>query len=204
MKKAWASPKPIKGRGPLKSILLKAFGGSASARSNQPNRFQGATSLGGCGQSPRRILIGFIALALLGSGVHWLRGHVKLAWNETESLPQHLFWVRTDLKPNRGDYVLFEPPKSVNSRYAFIKRVAGVAGDEVAVQGHTVFVAGKKIGVAKAVSRKGAPLHTVAPGQIPPGHYFVHTNHRDSYDSRYQSIGLVPNARVIGRATPLF
>ncbi|MFQ5535483.1 MAG: signal peptidase I [Sphingomonadales bacterium] len=152
----------------------------------------------------RFVLSGFLALALMGTGVHWLRGHVKLAWNETESLPQHLFWVRTDQKPNRGDYVLFEPPKDVNSRYAFIKRVAGIAGDEVAVRDQLVFVAGEKIGIAKSISRKGAPLHTVAPGRIPQGHYFVHTNHRDSYDSRYQSIGLVPDARVIGRATPLF
>ena len=129
---------------------------------------------------PRFILSGFLALAIMGTGVHWLRGHVKLAWNETESLPQHLFWVRTDQKPDRGDYVLFESPKDVNSRYAFIKRVAG-----------------EKIGIAKTISRKDTPLNTVTPGLIPPGYYFVHTNHRDSYDSRYQSIGLASLAALL-------
>jgi len=191
VKTLWALPKPAKGRDPLEPLNIN-------------NGFQRLKTFGGCGQSPRRVIAGFIALALLGAGVHWLRGHVKLAWNETESLPQHLFWVRMDQKPNRGDYVLFEPPKDVNSRYAFIKRVVGVAGDEVAVHDQIVFVAGEKIGLAKTISRKGAPLHTTPAGEIPPGYYFVHTDHRDSYDSRYQSIGLVPDARIIGRATPLF
>lgn len=152
----------------------------------------------------RLILTGIMALVIAGAGIHWLRGHVKLAWNETESLPQSLFWVRLDQRPERGDYVLFEPPKAVNSPYPFIKRVAGVAGDAVRVEGRSLSVAGVKIGVAKPVSHRGASLHTLNAGIIPPGFYFVHANHKDSYDSRYQSLGLVPDARILGRATPVF
>jgi conjugal transfer pilin signal peptidase TrbI len=153
---------------------------------------------------PRFILSGILALAIMGTGVHWLRGHVKLAWNETESLPQHLFWVRTDQMPGRGDYVMFEPPAHLNSHYGFVKRVAGIAGDRIEFKNQITTVAGTVIGIVKKISRKGKPLHATPTGEIPPGFYFVHTDHRDSYDSRYQSIGLVPDARIIGRATPLF
>ncbi len=153
--------------------------------------------------SRRLVLLATITFISVGAGVHWLRGNVLLAWNETDSLPQSTFLVWKGQMPKRGDYVLFEPPKGVNSRYAFIKRVAGIAGDTIKIENQTVTVAGTEIGTAKTVSRKGKPLHTVTPGPIPPGHYFVHTDHRDSYDSRYQSIGLVPDARIIGRAIPL-
>ena len=150
------------------------------------------------------VLGGFTALALAFAGVLWLRGHARLAWNETGSLPQSWFWVRTDQKPGRGDYVMFRPPENLNSRYGFIKRVAGLGGDEISVHGRRVSVAGTYIGIAKKTSLLGKPLRTITSGLIPPGFFFVHTNHRDSYDSRYQSIGLVPDADIIGRVTPLF
>ncbi|NKB55049.1 MAG: type VI secretion protein [Alphaproteobacteria bacterium] len=145
-----------------------------------------------------------VLLALAGAGVHWLRGHVQLAWNETDSLPQALFLVRLGELPAKGDYVLFDPPAAVGSRHAFIKRVAGVAGDRVAVEDRTVTVGGVTIGAAKTLSRNGAPLDPIAPVAIPPGFYFVHADHGDSYDSRYQNIGLVPDSRILGRAVPLF
>ena len=42
-----------------------------------------------------------------------------------------------------------------------------------------------------------------APGAIPPGHYYLHTDHPDSHDSRYAEIGLVPRERILGRALAL-
>ncbi len=150
------------------------------------------------------VLVGFCCIALAFAGVLWLRGHVRLAWNETESLPQSWFWVRTDQKPGRGDYAMFRPPESLNSPYGFIKKVSGIGGDKISVEDRLVRVAGTNIRIAKKTSLRGQPLHAIAPGLIPRGFYFVHTNHRDSYDSRYKSIGLVPDADIIGRATPLF
>ena len=38
---------------------------------------------------------------------------------------------------------------------------------------------------------------------MPPGHYYVHGDHRDSHDSRYAEIGFVPRARILGRAVAL-
>ncbi|GEQ99205.1 conjugal transfer protein TraF [Iodidimonas gelatinilytica] len=154
--------------------------------------------------SHRIALTGMLVLVLAAVGVHWLRGHVRLAWNETESLPQSVFLVLLGTQPDRGDYVLFDPPQAVNSHYPFVKQVAGLPGDAIRVEGRAVWVDGRPVGVAKTMSRRGELLHPIAPGIIPPGFIFVHANHRDSYDSRYQSLGLVPDARVIGRAVPLF
>lgn len=156
------------------------------------------------GRAHRIALTGMLVLVLAAFGVHWLRGHVRLAWNETESLPQSVFLVQLGVVPDKGDYVLFDPPQAVKSRYPFVKRVAGLPGDDIRVEGRAVWVDGRPVGVAKTISRRGKTLSPIAPGVIPPGFIFVHANHRDSYDSRYQSIGLVPDARVIGRAVPLF
>lgn len=154
--------------------------------------------------SHRIALTGMLVLVLAALGVHWLRGHIRLAWNETESLPQSVFLVLLGTHPDNGDYVLFDPPQAMQSRYPFVKQVAGLPGDAIRVEGHAVWVDGRPVGVAKTTSRRGELLHPIAPGIIPPGFIFVHANHRDSYDSRYQSLGLVPDARVIGRAVPLF
>ena len=38
---------------------------------------------------------------------------------------------------------------------------------------------------------------------IPQAHYYVHADHTDSHDSRYEEIGLIPLERIRGRALPL-
>lgn len=151
-----------------------------------------------------RAILWLIVFALLGTGIHWLRGHIKLVLNETESLPHHLFLVTVGSSPERNDFIMFDPPDFLKSHYPFIKQIAGVSGDEITIRNGQVFVDGTEIGTAKQVTRKGHPLHTIAPGIIPPGFYFVTASHKDSYDSRYKSMGLVPADRIIGRAYPLF
>ena len=49
----------------------------------------------------------------------------------------------------------------------------------------------------------GAPLAAIRAGVVPPGHYYLHGDHRDSHDSRYAEIGFVPRARILGRAVAL-
>jgi conjugal transfer pilin signal peptidase TrbI len=85
----------------------------------------------------------------------------------------------------------------------FGKIVAGVPGDRIELRGREVIVAGRAVGLAKPTSRTGVPVATIAPGVIPPDHYFVMTPHPDSLDSRYAMIGLIPRARILGVATPV-
>ena len=43
-------------------------------------------------------------------------------------------------------------------------------------------------------------MTAIAAGTIPEGRCFLHADHPDSHDSRYAGIGLVPRARILGRA----
>ncbi len=152
----------------------------------------------------KRIVAALVLLAFGWAGVAWLRDNVRLAWNETDSLPQALFLVRLGSLPGRGDFVMFRPPERIGSTLPFVKKVAGVPGDGIALRDGTVFVAGARIGKVKKKTKSGRPLRPIAPGTVPPGHYFVFADHEDSYDSRYEEVGLAPRARIIGRAVALF
>ncbi len=150
----------------------------------------------------RRIGLGvMIALAAL-----WLaaasRVHVNASWSDGAwgyaALP--LFGAELRL----GERVLFEPPDAVNSRVPYLKTVRGLPGMTVTVgPGRTVFIDGEPVGRAKTHALDGRPLEAIAPGVIPPGHYFLHAGHPDSHDSRYAEIGLVPRSRILGRAAAL-
>ena len=64
----------------------------------------------------------------------------------------------------------------------------------------TVALDSEPVGRAKTHALDGRRLAAIAPGVIPPGHFFLHADHADSHDSRYAEIGLVPAARILGRA----
>ena len=106
--------------------------------------------------------------------------------------------------PGRGDLVLFDPPEDLGSPIPYMKRVIGLPGDSVAVDPERrVFVRGEFIGIAKRRALNGRALEAIEPGVIPPGRYYVHADHKDSHDSRYEEIGLVPRERIRARALPL-
>ena len=106
--------------------------------------------------------------------------------------------------PTPGDLVLFDPPDGIGSRVPYLKTVRGVPGMEVAVgPDGTVLLDGAPVARAKSRALDGRPLDAVMPGTIPPGRLYLHADHRDSHDSRYAEIGLVPRDRILGRALPL-
>ncbi len=103
--------------------------------------------------------------------------------------------------PEVGDRVLFEPPDPVGSPVPYLKTVRGVPGMRIAVGiDGTVSLDGEPVARAKAHALDGRPLEEITPGVIPPGHFYLHADHIDSHDSRYAEIGLVPRARILGRA----
>ncbi len=138
--------------------------------------------------------------------VLWLaaasRVHVNASWSD-EAWGYAAFPL-FGTEPKIGDQVLFEPPDSVGSPVPYMKSVRGVPGMTVTVDAdRTVYLDGKPVGRAKTHALDGRPLEAVAPGIIPDGHYFLYADHLDSHDSRYAEIGLVPRARIVGRAVAL-
>ena len=106
-------------------------------------------------------------------------------------------------KINRGDIVIFKYPQDENVNY--VKRVIGLPGEEVLIQGKTVYVNGKALDEPYAhfsdSTDENSSSRNYGPVAIPEGHLFVMGDNRDnSYDSRYW--GFVPVKNVFG--TPLF
>lgn len=135
---------------------------------------------------------------------------------------------------SRGQFAAFpwEGNRPYPAGLTFIKEVAGVPGDvitmdasrefHVAMQPDTNWMipdaTGKKrepppvkhrsLGVAKPEgsvgNMKGVPLEAGFTGTIPEGYFYMHAWHKDSLDSRYALLGLVPKEKIVGRAIPLF
>ncbi len=153
------------------------------------------------GGRSRRRRIGLavmIALAAL-----WLaaasRVHVNASWSD--GAWGYAAFPLFGQDPKIGDRVLFDPPDSVGSPVPYLKTVRGVPGMRVSIgTERTVFLGGEAASRAKTHALDGRPLEAIAPGVIPPGHFFLHADHVDSHDSRYAEIGLVPRGRILGRA----
>ena len=124
--------------------------------------------------------------------------------NATGSLGNWAFLIEKGVIPQeKGKYIAFIPPSNPYYTKTFIKIIGGVSGDEVTQQDRIYYVNGTRIGKAKEVSLKGEPLDMGPVGAIPEDHYFVYTPMKDSYDSRYKTIGWIPKGLVVGTAYPI-
>jgi signal peptidase I len=106
--------------------------------------------------------------------------------------------------PARGDVIVFIYPEDRSKD--FIKRVVGVAGDNVEVRSKKVFINGKAVEDSHAHFEGYDPQlggtvngDNYGPKVVPEGHVFVMGDNRDrSYDSRFW--GYVNLSEVRGKA----
>ena len=90
------------------------------------------------------------------------------------------------------------------SGVTFLKLAAGLPGDNVIQRQDGVSV-GHWTLQPKEFSKKGMRLQANRfAGEIPTGHYFMVGTHKDSLDSRYEMVGLIPAHRIVGRAYEIF
>ena len=148
----------------------------------------------------RQIRLPFV-LWLMVAWLAFSRSYM-LALNLTESLPGTVFLISKKTFPEAGDFVAFRwernwpyPQGSI-----FVKRLVGLPGALVTMQGRDFHVDGRYMGTAKERARTGEPLIPGPVGVIPEDRYFVAGVHLDSLDSRYQLTGWVKRDQVIGRA----
>jgi signal peptidase I len=104
-------------------------------------------------------------------------------------------------QPQRGDVVVFKAPPDFSDE--FIKRIIGIPGDQVAVQGGKVLVNGAQISETYLPENfQTYPGRFAAEGQtlvVPKDQYFVLGDNREhSLDSR--NIGFIPKDKITGRA----
>lgn len=147
------------------------------------------------------------AYGLSAAAFAWCGAHYRIALNMSDSLPGSMYLVILHSKPGAvGDYVAFEWQRHQFYRrnWVFIKRVAGLPGQAVAVRQRAVFIDGMPVGYAKPFSSRGVPLEPIEPGVIPHGYLYAAAPHPDSLDSRYRVTGLIQGKRIVGKAYALF
>jgi conjugal transfer pilin signal peptidase TrbI len=143
---------------------------------------------------------------IMGGVMMGLSTRYGVTFNTTESLGFRLFITDKWEKPSHpGEYVKFwlKGNKYFRPEH-WTKRIAGVPGDKITVQNRMVYVNGEPVGYAKSVSASNTQYFPIAPQVIPPHYYYLQADHEDSYDSRYQSFGLVHDTTFIGRDYPVF
>lgn len=132
----------------------------------------------------------------------------KLVYNGSSSSRIGFYWI-DDGPVGLGDFVLMNAPENarelIEARHylppnvPLIKRVVGVAGDEICSHGRNISVNGIGMGVAKSEDLFGRVLpvwqgcNTLADDQI-----FVVNFHPYSFDGRY--FGPIDRSLIIGRA----
>lgn len=138
---------------------------------------------------------------------------LQIQVNMSHSLPGVAYQLEPLTGPiQRGDIIKFSPnvksDAGANPRYPdgvfFGKTVIGVPGDVIRHEAGAIVVNGTRLAVKTFDTRGFVLTPLVADGAIPAGHYFVAGDHRDSFDSRYESVGLVPQAAVTGKVNVLF
>lgn len=153
-----------------------------------------------------KIINGTVMLTVVGLSSLWITQHFGYVINLTSSLPQKLFLVSIGKAPTKGDYVVYKAPAStgLQSNMTLTKKVLGVAGDVVTRQDQNFYINGKWVAKAKKYSLKGEALVPGPEGVLPEGHYYVSTEHQDSFDSRYEKMGWVSQNQCLGVAYPIW
>jgi len=146
----------------------------------------------------RHVGIG-ISIILTMWGLGW-----SFCFNVDDSLSHSFFLVQ--LNPHvipRDSYVIFDHT-ILGQQRRLVKKVVGIAQDEIQVKQDEVWVNEKRIGKIKPYSKEGLSLSRIAPGIIPEGFIFAAGTHKDSFDSRYENFGLVQKSQILARAYPVF
>ena len=137
---------------------------------------------------------------------------LPILFNWTPSLPYRVAYVEYGARRlARGDTIVYSFSGEAGLKdypglrhQPFFKRIVGVPGDTVSVDGRDVFVNGVYAGTARPHTKDRRPLQPIAATVIPPGKLYVQGTSPDSFDSRYRSSGLVDFADVVAKVRPVF
>ena len=138
-----------------------------------------------------------LALIALAAACAALVGRYQIAINASASVVGEVMLLRLGERRQYeiGSMVAFAFD---GSRWGFpadrpwAKRVAGVAGEPVRIEGGVVLVGGRTVAALHGPMMAKRRLSAASAGVIPAGHLFVTGEHERSFDSRYREFGLIP------------
>lgn len=136
----------------------------------------------------------------------------RLFYNPSASAPVGLYWL-TQQPGGRGDLVLVWPPDRVKTLAAtrqylpagvpLIKRIAGIAGDEICALDDEILVNGTVLAARLDRDSKDRPMPKWHGCHVLADEVFVlMTEVTTSFDGRY--FGAVPRASVAGKLIPVW
>lgn len=123
--------------------------------------------------------------------------------NQTHSLPYtfFLYCSKVNLPPlKKGDFILLQHHLST---MPIIKKVLGVEGDLISKTKKSVRV-GDSVLPLQEKDSKGHAIVVIQSNRVKDNCVFVSGSHPQSFDSRYETFGLVDIAHVKGVVWPLF
>ena len=106
-------------------------------------------------------------------------------------------------EPQRGDILIFYPPKSPaidDTSKAYIKRLIGIEGDRIAVQDGKVYRNGEALNETYIAE---VPNYRMREVTVPQGYYWMMGDNRN-YSNDSHIWGFLPKGNVIGKATIRF
>ena len=163
----------------------------------------------------RRLVLGAMAVSVLAlAAVVIVHPVPRLMWNGSASAPLGLYRIDVVEVLGRGDLVLVLPPVSARAfaemrgylpgGVPLVKRIAGLAGDEVCVVSGRMQLNGRHVADALQQDSLGRTLEawsgcrSLVRGEL----LVLMTDVPGSFDSRY--FGPVRVADVVGRVVPLW
>ena len=126
-------------------------------------------------------------------------------FNKSDSLPHKIYFLAKGSSWEKGDLVAI---KNFTTSYTkdqhFTKKIVGVAGDVVTIEGEHVLVNGIKHARLKGKTKSNKKLTPTIAQTIPQQYFFVIAEQNDSFDSRYQEFGLVRENYIEGKVYPIW
>ncbi|SHI83001.1 signal peptidase I [Pseudobutyrivibrio xylanivorans] len=102
-------------------------------------------------------------------------------------------------KPQQSDVIAFKPKSNVNASYS-VKRVIATPGDTIYINNGRIYINDELYKENLEVERIENPGIAATPITLMDDQYFVLGDNRNSSeDSRYESVGFVASADILGR-----
>lgn len=142
---------------------------------------------------------------LLGALLFVLPFNSNILIAQSDSLPYKLYFLVKGDNWKKGDLVAIKNFHTKHTKNQhFTKKIVGVAGDVVTIEGKHVLVNGVKHAQLKNKTKNNKKLTPMIAQTIPQQHFFVIATHKDSFDSRYQEFGLVRENYIEGKVYPIW
>lgn len=151
-----------------------------------------------------KIIFGFCFLIFISSLAILILNKFEIVINYSESLPYKFVVIDKEKKPkNKGDitvFYVFDSKQLGVKKIKFIKIFGGSTGSYILVKDNKIFIDNSFIGTIKEYSKNNQKLNPISSQIISTQKYFFYSPHPDSFDSRYQEIGLIDEKNIVGTA----